>query len=240
MCLTSVQKKLKYSKVIKIQLCFFFHLFYSIDEIRRNASSVKSNTKFFEVVLPAFRSLRFLNTDTMTNRFPITSTTMVVIRTPARSVATQGKERCCCPEEPSSPAAVALRSRRVPAASVGSCSSRGISCARCLGSTSRTGSWSWRVPPCSIAHGGCARKVARSWRIRHGVILSLSHASLGRFKSTCGGSGRSGAVTSDLEERLPSEGASPPAGLTHDWRLLTNYFCVIFFLHPPPPPRHPL
>lgn len=45
-----------------------------------------------EFPLPAFLSFLFLNTDTMTSRFPITSTTMVVIRTPASRVTTQGKD----------------------------------------------------------------------------------------------------------------------------------------------------
>lgn len=47
------------------------------------------------VSLPAFLSFLFLNTDTMTSRFPITSTTMVVMRTPASRVTAQGKDWCC-------------------------------------------------------------------------------------------------------------------------------------------------
>lgn len=43
--------------------------------------------------LPAFLSFRFLKTDTMTNRLPSTSTTMVVMSTLESKVTTQGKER---------------------------------------------------------------------------------------------------------------------------------------------------
>lgn len=103
-------------------------------------------------LLPAFLSFLFLNTDTMTSRFPITSTTMVVIRTPANTVTTQGKEWCCWPEAPSSPLGVALWGPSVPSTMVGSWSSRDISCGRCLGSTSCMRSWSWRVGPFSITH----------------------------------------------------------------------------------------
>ncbi|CAB1416398.1 unnamed protein product [Pleuronectes platessa] len=56
-------------------------------------------------LLPAFLSFLFLNTDTMTSRFPITSTTMVVIRTPASRVTAQGKDCCCWPGAPSPPTA---------------------------------------------------------------------------------------------------------------------------------------
>jgi len=58
-----------------------------------NVSNVITKNNYAHA--PAFLSFLFLNTDTMTSRFPITSTTMVVIRTPASSVSTQGKEWCC-------------------------------------------------------------------------------------------------------------------------------------------------
>lgn len=116
-------------------------------------------------LLPAFLSFLFLNTDTITSRFPITSTTMVVISTPASTVTTQGKDWCCWPGAPSSPAGVVLRGTRVPSTMVGSWSSRDISCGRCLGSTSRIGSWSRRVGPFSITHGVSGGSQSESgWR----------------------------------------------------------------------------
>lgn len=43
--------------------------------------------------LPVFLSFLFLKTDTMTNRLPSTSTTIVVMSTLASRVGVQGKER---------------------------------------------------------------------------------------------------------------------------------------------------
>lgn len=63
---------------------------------------------------------------------------MVAMRTPASRVATQGTAWCCGASPPA--AGVELRGPRVPVAAVGSRSSRGISCGRCRGSTSRIGS----------------------------------------------------------------------------------------------------
>lgn len=44
-------------------------------------------------LLPVFLSFLFLKTDTMTNRLPSTSTTMVVMSTLARRLSVQGKDR---------------------------------------------------------------------------------------------------------------------------------------------------
>lgn len=110
----------------------------------------------------------------MTSRFPITSTTMVVIRTLARRVTTQGKDWCSSPGGPScsvptaaADAGVALRGPMIPPtmAMVGSWSSRDISCAKCRGSTSRIGCWTRIVAPCIITHrhGRSGQSAQRSY-----------------------------------------------------------------------------
>lgn len=116
------------------------HLVTSVLESQSSKNSKKScwRASTGRSSVPAFLSFLFLNTETMTSRFPITSTTMVAMRTPASRVATQGTAWCCGASPPA--AGVELRGPRVPAATVGSRSSRGISCGRCRGSTSRIGS----------------------------------------------------------------------------------------------------
>lgn len=116
------------------------HLVTSVLESQSSKNSKKScwRASTGRSSVPAFLSFLFLNTETMTSRFPITSTTMVAMRTPASRVATQGTAWCCGASPPA--AGVELRGPRVPVAAVGSRSFRGISCGRCRGSTSRIGS----------------------------------------------------------------------------------------------------